>query len=532
MPGSWNEQFQDTRDYLGMAWYVRETYVPQGWKGQIICLRVGSANYAARVWINGTFVGEHYGGHLPFACEVTQQVAWDKPNTIAIQVENELTPTRVPPGNVQRRGLGGFMRGYPSTNFDFFPYAGLHRPVILYTVPQVHIEDVTVVTEIEQGDGIVKVKVVQRGGSAAGQLSLSGESGTLESALTFTDGLAEATIRVSHARLWCPEDPYLYKLTVSLTEGDQVIDRYGLDVGVRTIAVDGDKLLLNGKPIFMKGFGKHEDFPVHGRGLNMPLVVKDYALLRWVGANSYRTSHYPYSEEAMQMADRQGVLVVDEIPAVGLFFEDGEKNIQTRLRQCKQQICELIARDKNHPSVIMWSVANEPMPSSFIRRFTGGGEEGDGDAAATAFFTELYDLTHELDPTRLATSAAVMGGPVEWMALSDVVFINRYWGWYTHSGQLDAGAEALAQELDALHKTLNRPIVISEFGAGTIGRPAQRPARDVDRGIPGRVSSPLPGPGDGAAFCRRPARLEFRRFQDRAIGQAPWGPEPERRVHP
>ena len=99
VPGSWNEQFQDTRNYLGLAWYRREVYVPQGWKGQKILVRVGSANYAAKVWVNGIVVGEHQGGHLPFAFDITAQVVWGEPNVIAIQVENELEPTRVPPGN-------------------------------------------------------------------------------------------------------------------------------------------------------------------------------------------------------------------------------------------------------------------------------------------------------------------------------------------------------------------------------------------------------------------------------------------------
>jgi beta-glucuronidase len=468
VPASWNEQFQDTRDYLGVAWYVREFYVPQGWKGQQIYLRVGSANYAAKVWVNGTFVGEHYGGHLPFAFEVSEQVAWGEPNTVAIQVEGKLTPTRVPPGNVSRGGVRAFMAGYPNTSFDFFPYTGLQRPVILFAVPQVHIEDVTVVTEIEDDSGLVKVSVVRSDGEGMGQLLLSGENGRLEAELNFVDGASEATIRVPNARSWCPKDPYLYALTVTLTDRDQVIDRYALDIGIRTVAVDGDKLLLNGVPIFLTGFGRHEDFPVHGRGLNVPLIVKDYSLLKWVGANSYRTSHYPYSEEAMRMADREGILVVDEIPAVGLMFADSEENVQARLAQCKQQMKELIARDKNHPSVIMWSVANEPFSNSAIRRFTGGGGGEDDTPIGTAFFQEMFDLTRTLDPTRLVTLVGVMGGPLEWLDLSDVICINRYWGWYTQSGQVDAGAEFLAQELDSLYNQLKRPIIITEFGADTI----------------------------------------------------------------
>jgi beta-glucuronidase len=470
VPASWNELYQDTRDYLGTAWYVRECYVPAGWKGQQVYLRVGSANYAAKVWVNGQLVGEHLGGHLPFAFEIGDQVTWDAPNTVAIQVEGKLTPTRVPPGNVSRGGLGGFMSGYPNTSFDFFPYTGIQRPVILYAVPQVHIEDVTVVTEIQGDDGVVTVKVVQAGETGAGQITLTGEGQSLQASLTFADGEAEATLTVPGARLWCPDDPYLYKLTVTLVDGDQVVDRYALDVGIRTVAVEGDQILLNGEPIFLTGFGRHEDFPVHGRGLNVPLIVKDYSLLKWVGANSYRTSHYPYSEEQMTMADREGILVIDEIPAVGLMFEDGEENIQTRLAQCKQQMAELIARDKNHASVIMWSVANEPFPPNMMRRFMGGGgdDEDDSTGVGTAFFQELFDLTRNLDPTRLVTVVAIMGGPVEWMDLGDVACINRYWGWYTQGGQIDAGATLLAQELDGLHAQMGKPIIISEFGADTI----------------------------------------------------------------
>jgi len=469
VPASWNEQFQDTRDYLGTAWYGREFHVPAGWRDQRVYLRIGSANYAAQVWVNGQHTGGHEGGHLPFTLDVTNNVRWDEANLVTIQVNGDLEPTRVPPGNV-RRGLGGFMRSYPNTSFDFFPYTGLQRPVILFSVPQDHVADVTVVTEIEGRDGLVHVTAWQEGGALDGQVVLAGEGGPWAARLPFADGCARAVLRVPNARLWSPDDPYLYRLTVTLTDGASSVDRYALDVGIRTMSVQGDKLLLNGRPVTLTGFGKHEDFPVHGRGLNVPLVVKDYALLKWIGANSYRTSHYPYSEEAMQLADREGILIVDETPAVGLRFDDGEENVQARAAQCKRQIRELIARDKNHPSVIAWSVANEPFPANMVRRFTGGGSEDgeDSDAIGTRFFEEMFALARELDPTRPVTLVGVMGGPVEWLALSDIVLYNSYYGWYVLGGRLDEGAEMLAQELDSLHETLGKPIVISEFGAGTI----------------------------------------------------------------
>jgi beta-glucuronidase len=468
VPASWNDQFQDTRDYLGVAWYAREFYVPRGWNGQSIYLRVGSANYAAKVWVNGQLVGEHEGGHLPFALEVTDQVSWDGPNTLAIRVDAKLTPTRVPPGNVRSGGMGGFMGGYPATSYDFYPYAGLHRPVILYAVPPVHVEDVTVVTEIDGTDGVVTVVIRQSGSGLAGTIELAGQGGPWEAPLTFTDGVAEATLVAPDARLWGPDDPYLYGLTVTLGDSDRVVDRYTLEVGIRTVAVQGDRLLLNGEPFYLKGFGKHEDFPVHGRGLNLPLIVKDHSLLKWIGANSYRTSHYPYSEEAMRIADREGLLIVDETPAVGLFFDDDEEGIQTRLRKCTQQVRELIARDKNHPSVIMWSVANEP--------FVGQGGVGamfSGRSlphpSAEPFFTELFDLVRDLDPTRLVTvESPIANPPPDWFALADVLCIHRYTGWYWLGGQLDRAREDLAKDLDKLHDRFQKPIAITEFGADTL----------------------------------------------------------------
>jgi len=471
VPGSWNEQFQDTRDYLDSAWYVKESYVPESWRDQRIYLRIGSANYAAKVWINGHLLGEHQGGHLPFTFEVTDQVAWGQSNLFCIQVENRLMPTRVPAGNTKGGALSNFMRNYPATNFDFFPYAGLNRAVTLYALPSVHIDDITVTTKIDGSIGTVQVDVSRSdGANGSGLLMLAGEGKTLSTDLIFAAGEATATLNVPDARLWSPDDPFLYQLTALLTDGEQLCDRYSLDVGIRTIDVQGDQILLNGEPIYLTGFGKHEDFPVNGRGLNIPLVVKDNALLKWIGANSYRTSHYPYSEEAMQLADREGMLIIDEIPAVSLIFEDGAENIQIRLDQCKEQMRELIDRDKNHPSVIMWCVANEPFPSSFLRRFTGGGpEEGDdGDAAGTAFFEELFALTRELDSTRPVTLVGVMGGPVEWLALADVVCINRYWGWYMQGGQLDLATDMLAKELDSLFEELHKPIMITEFGCDTL----------------------------------------------------------------
>lgn len=459
VPGSWNEQYADIFNYLDLAWYVRKTYVPTTWKGQRVIIRVGSAPYYAEVFVNGVKVGSHEGGHLPFEFDITDSVKWDEENTIAVSIENELKPTRVPAGNMDS-ALGQFA-SFPKTTYDFFPFAGLHRPVWLYSVPQDHIQDVLVVTDIKGKDGVVKVTVQSSKKTGKGSVELGG----VKADLSFKNGKAEATLKVPKARFWSDTDPHLYDLHVRTEQ-----DHYSLRVGVRTIEVKKGQILLNGKPVKLNGFGRHEDFIASGKGLNLPLMVKDYQLMRWTGANAYRTSHYPYSEEEMMLADREGFLIIDEIPAVSLNFEN-EANVAARQKMCLQQIDELIARDKNHPSVVMWCVANEPMPMSLKLAGTGAKDDYKDDPAVPRGQKMLDTLlTHAkaLDSTRPTGLVSLMGGPVDWMNNSDVIMINRYYGWYFLGGQLEDARKGLAAELDRLWKHFGKPIIMTEFGADTM----------------------------------------------------------------
>jgi len=462
VPGSWNEQFTDLRDYLGLVWYEKETFVPSGWKGQRIFIRFGSATYAARLWINGKPVGQHEGGNLPFAFEISPYLNWGGSNRITVQLENILKPNRVPTGEVK----GAPFQNYPRSNYDFFPFAGLHRDVWLYSLPATaSIQDVTVKTGFAGTTGTMEVSVRAEGRATAGKVTVTGNGQSYQAPFRLTAGSGAATITLPNVRLWSPEDPYLYKVEVTLGDAKTTLDRYWLETGVRTITATSNQLLLNGKPIFLKGFGKHEDFPIFGRGTANPVIVKDFSLMKWVGANSFRTSHYPYDEEFMRMADREGFLVIDEIPAVGLYFHGDTTELAQRQAQCKQYITELIARDKNHPSVIMWCIANEPFPRDLS--ITGGGAGREATPQSIALFKELFSQVKRQDPTRLAVLVGVMGGPPEWVGLSDVICINRYYGWYTHQGDLPAAAKLLAMEVDALHKRFNKPVIITEFGADT-----------------------------------------------------------------
>lgn len=463
VPGSWNEQYEDLQNYLGLGWYFKRIYVPGGWYGQRVFARVGSANYQGTVFLNGGKVGAHEGGHLPFVFEITDQIRWGQANLLAISVENHLKPARVPSGNLP--SAFSAMASFLPTTYDFFPFAGLHRPVVLYTVPQTFIEDVTVLTSITGSTGKVSVQVkLNQLETLSGEVRLSSGAFSLQHPLSFQNGTAELQMDVPDAHFWSDQDPFLYDL--DLYAGD---DHYSLQVGIRTVVVRDGQILLNGRPVKLNGFGRHEDFIASGRGLNLPLMVKDYQLMRWTGANSFRTSHYPYSEEEMQMADRQGFLVIDEIPAVSLQF-DNDENMTERMRLCRQQIDELYTRDKNHPSVVIWCVANEPMPRNLgIAGMGPGSSEPDpAEAPGKAFLETLMNRMRKLDATRPVTFVAVLGGPLSWMEQCDVICMNRYWGWYVMGGQLEKALEMLGRELDMVWNRWHKPVMMTEFGADTV----------------------------------------------------------------
>lgn len=159
-----------------------------------------------------------------------------------------------------------------------------------------------------------------------------------------------------------PGIPYLY--TARVTYGEDV---YEQTFGIRTVEVKGTRFLINGEPFYFKGFGKHEDSAFHGRGLDFCLNIRDLSLLDWIHANSFRTSHYPYAEEMYELCDKEGIVIIDETPAVGIGAGEAVNPYETfPLKEYHEQVLEeLIRRDKNHPSVVMWSLGNEPDTEHF-----------------------------------------------------------------------------------------------------------------------------------------------------------------------
>ncbi|HJT25356.1 MAG TPA: glycoside hydrolase family 2 TIM barrel-domain containing protein, partial [bacterium] len=375
VPASWNEQAPDLWDYLGPAWYQKNfSYTPSPKQGKSF-IRFGSVNYHATVWINGRKLGTHEGGHLPFDFEITQ-VLKKGANRLVVRVEGLLKPNRVPPGNVPFDPRDAFANSFnPPASFDFFPYCGIQRPVTLFTIPEKGIRDLSVTTRLQGRDGKVSVKVESDALSGASvRLTLAGFGAKASLQAPLASGKGEALLTLPKARLWAPSSPNLYSLKVELLRHGKAVDQVELSVGIRTMRVQGGRLLLNGKPIFLKGFGRHEDYPGFGRYLPPKILKKDFALMKSLGANSFRTSHYPYSEETLDLADRLGFLVIDETPAVGLFFK--KEGLSRRLQLCRQFTADMIRRDRNHSCVIAWSLANEPHSkrpgaTAFFKNLTG-----------------------------------------------------------------------------------------------------------------------------------------------------------------
>lgn len=459
VPSSYNDITQDARlrDHIGDAWYDRTFYVPAPWQGRRIMLRVDSATHHAEMWVNGESVATHKGGYLPFEADVGDKLRYGSENRVTLVVSNVLDGTTLPPGRVETVKHPWGTVTTQCQSHDFFNYAGLHRPVRLYTTPTIHIDDVTVETTLEGRDGFVAYSVRVSARPAAVQARLLDAAGGAVAAAVGRQG----RMRVRRASFWAPGSPYLYLLEVSLLQRDgTVADVYRLPVGIRTVAVRGRQFLLNGEPFYFKGCCKHEDADLRGKGFDAVTTVKDFNLLAWMGANSTRTSHYPYAEEFLDLADRLGIAVIDESPAVGLtrwgqgpFFRGGAEG-EALLAHHRQVMRELVARDKNHPCVVMWSVANEPASS---------------EPASRSYFRKVVAETRGCDSTRPVTMVTCTALEDEQTGgFLDVICLNRYTAWYTNCGRMEIIEPQMVHELRQWFRRFRKPMLLSEYGADTI----------------------------------------------------------------
>lgn len=459
VPSSYNDVGEDItlRDHVGVVWYDRRFHVPSWWgtSGQRVWLRFSSVHYATEVFVNGKSVMYHEIGHLPFETEITDVVSFNSSNLLTVVVDNTLLSDTVPQGVVKSIYVGpNKIRQEQQYTFDFYNYAGIHRTVFLYSTPQVYIDDVIVNTDIQGLTGFIVYNVTQKG-SVSDKVrcfvQVFDKNDTQVTAYNECAGLLE----IGNANFWWPylmhpEPGYLYTMKASLIGPlGEVIDTYSQKIGIRTVTWSNTTIYLNEKPLYLKGFGMHEDSDLRGKGWDPVLWVKNFNLIKWLGANAFRTSHYPYAEEIYQLADEYGIMIIDECPSV-----DTDGFSDSLLAKHKQSLTELIRRDKNHPSVIMWSISNEPRSANKL---------------ADRYFGEVVRHVKSMDLSRPVTIAISAGVTADKSGRHlDVISFNRYNGWYANPGQTAQIMNNVVEEATNWHRINNKPIIMTEYGADTI----------------------------------------------------------------
>ena len=420
VPGDWNTQRESLFFYEGPMWYEKE-FSYQRKPATRVFFYAGAANYRSYVWVNGRKACEHEGGFTPFSCEVTDLLI-EGSNFVVIAVDN----TR-------------HADGIPTLQTDWWNYGGLTRDVSLVEVPEQFIDDFDL--HLKRGSRATIEGWVHVEGAAPGvEVTVSiPELAVRETAQVSADGRATFQFAASNLEPWSPEHPRRYR--VHLQAGQDNLED---EIGFRTIEVRGTRILLNGSPIFLRGVSVHAEAPYRtGRACNDEDMETLLGWVRELGGNFVRLAHYPHDERMTRLADRMGILVWSELPVYwAIDFDNSDV-----LANAERQLHEMIRRDRNKASVVLWSVANEtPVTPARVR-----------------FLRTLVAKTHEQDPTRLVTAALLVR--TEGMAkviddplgeVLDVIGFNEYIGWYEHRPE-DAGKTVwqIAYE---------KPLIVSEFG--------------------------------------------------------------------
>ncbi|HFD4972756.1 TPA: beta-glucuronidase [Streptococcus pyogenes] len=468
VPTSFNDVVvdKDKRNYIGDFWYERLVDLPKLAKDDELILRFGSVTHNAIVYVNGRELASHKGGFTPFEVVVPEDLYQDHQIRISVRANNILDYSTLPVGNYsEERQEDGSMKKVVKENFDFFNYAGIHRPVKLVARPKTHISDITITSDLSDDLKTADLSIAVETSAAVDAIQVT----ILDEERQVVGQTNDGHVKLDCVHLWEALDAYLYTARIEISVDGKIVDTYEEPFGVRSVHVADGQFFVNHKPVYFKGFGKHEDTFINGRGLNEAANLMDMNLLKEIGANSFRTSHYPYSEEMMRLADRMGILVIDEIPAVGLFQnfttsldltpkDMGTWTVMETKKAHEQAIQELVKRDKNHPSVVMWVVANEPASH---------------EAGAHDYFEPLVALYKELDPQKRPVTLVniLMATPDrdEVMDLVDVICLNRYYAWYVDHGDLAKGEADLRKELlEWQSKFPDKPILMTEYGADTL----------------------------------------------------------------
>ncbi|MGB5942939.1 MAG: glycoside hydrolase family 2 TIM barrel-domain containing protein [Leeuwenhoekiella sp.] len=429
VPGDWNSQKENLFYYEGTLWYKKSFDVPDYDPSKRYFVHFGAVNYFAEVYLNGKKLGAHKGGFTPFNFEMSDLLK-NEDNFLIVRVDNKRSPDEV-----------------PTVSTDWWNYGGITRDVTVYEVSETFIADYSLQLD-KDNDKLLKGFVQLNGEDKANTKVMIKipELKINKSVSTNGEGKAEFEIPVKRLTKWSDSNPKLYEVSLS-TPLDELSDK----IGFRQIKTEGSDILLNGEKVFLKGISIHEENVMRGGRAHSMEDAK--ILLGWakeLGCNFVRLAHYPHNENMVRLADEMGMLVWEEIP---VYWTIDWANKET-YKKAEKQLSEVVSRDKNRASVIIWSMANET-PQSEER---------------LSFLTNLAKTTRKLDNTRLITAALedhpsegdenVMVIEDKFSDIVDIVSFNQYYGWY---GGKIKDLKNISWEID-----IDKPVIISEFGAAAL----------------------------------------------------------------
>ena len=418
LPCCWNTKQPEYLLYEGSMVFSR-TFDCEIKENEEIFLRLGAVNYIGRVFLNGNYIGMHRGGSTPAFYNITSEVK--EHNRIIIVDDSTRRPEQV-----------------PTENTDWFNYGGIYRDIELIKVPKLYIKDffISLVPDGSYKNIGIKAEISEKT-DVTGYLEIPELN--INAEIPFVQGLADAVI-TSEPKLWTPENPKLYEVSLSCA-GDRITDR----VGFREIKVQGRDILLNGKPVFLRGISCHEESVENGKGLTDDERRENIRIAKELGCNFMRLAHYPHHENMAKLADEMGLLLWEEIPVYWAIRFDREATYQ----DAENQLKELIIRDRNRASVIIWSVGNE---------------NADSDERLT-FMSRLAECAHKIDKTRPVSAACLVNGEKNMIcdrleAYLDIIGLNEYCGWY--SPDFNSLPELMQ------NSNPDKPVIITEFGADAL----------------------------------------------------------------
>ena len=420
LPCSWNVQDEKLFLYESTMVFTRKFgFVPRN--DERVFLRIGAANYVLRVFLNKQYVGMHRGGSTPMFFDITALLK--KENRIILACDAARRPEQV-----------------PTENTDWFNYGGVYRDIELFRVPKVFVKDFRTYLVPDGKFNKVRAEVKLSENADTSAVFSVPELG-IEAEIPVKKGRGSVTVKCA-PELWSPEDPKLYQVSLELAGG---ADRVSDTVGFREIRTEGREILLNGKPVFLRGVSCHEDSIENGKALTDEEREKIIRDAKELGCNFMRLAHYPHHENMAKLADRLGLMLWEEVPVYWAIRFARPKTYE----DAENQLKELIRRDRNRASVIIWSVGNENADSD----------------ERLLFMSKLAAAARKEDGTRLVSAACLVSS--EENAIRDrlaehldVIGLNEYFGWYSPDFSL---LPQLFENSDP-----DRPVVISEFGGDAL----------------------------------------------------------------